>query len=244
MIDNITKSEFWNVSRSLAFLILIALIGPHTLQISSTSYIDYSYLRYTVFSVVWAASYETGSTIAGPYIHSFLEFFSISSLVLSALFLPLYLIVIIMQMRYKKGTTSKQSVLHVVGLTLIIQAFILFTFFWFQLDGWAFTRSYPLPIFHVLVVLSVVQQGRSESNQEADLRDLPQKPWRTSYLSTISFSCVSLLFLTVGAMLISNFFSAILLQPAYALSQFLIGLGFIATGLTVIIVYMRAEYGR
>lgn len=254
MSESVAHEKSGAKSRSLfsAVLIITTVVGPHTLQISSASNIDASFLQLAMFSVFWTASYETGSTIAGPYVHTVLEFLSNPALILSVLFLPLYLIVILAQMRFMSGNTSRKSVMRVVALTLTVQTFVLFAFFWYRLDGWAFAQSYPLPIVHVLVVLSVAQKGKSESIIEADSRDLDQKHHRISSkydlasisIVTICFSCVCLLFVMVGVSLIFNFFSAMLLQPAYAFGQLLIGLGFLVLGVISIIMYMKSGYGR
>ena len=115
-----------------------------------------------MYAAFWMASLETGSTIAGPYSSTVVEFLPVLSLVFAILVLPLYLLVIIVQWRFIKGTTSKRRILRVIGLSLIVQMFILFAFFWYQADGWLFNQSYPLPILHALSVLSVVRQSESE----------------------------------------------------------------------------------
>ena len=151
-------------SRFTFILILVTVFLPHTLEIRSVSQPDYSYVRYTLFAVFGMISQETGSTIVGPYSSTLFEFISFPALLFSFLFLPLYIIVIIAQWRFTKGKSSKRTILRVVGLSLFVQAVILFAFFWHQADGWLFNQSYPLPIIHALSILAVVRQGDSESN--------------------------------------------------------------------------------
>jgi hypothetical protein len=155
-------------------------------------------------------------------------------LVLNFLFIPLNIFLIIAHSRFTKGTFSKRSILRAVGITLITQTFILFAFFWYQLDGWAFGQAYPLPILHTLIVLSVVQQGDTESMHGT----------ASNCIITSCFWCVFLVFLTVGILLISSFFSAIFIQPDIAFGQLLMGLGSLALAIIVIIVRVRSEYGR
>jgi len=233
IVDQDRPEARW-LSRFLAILILMALFVPHSLGISRLNQPDNSYIRYTVSAVLWAISHESGSTIAGPYNYTFIEFLSIPTLLLGALFLPLYIIVIITQWRFIKGTTTKKSILRVIGFTLLIQVFLQFAFLWYWLDGWASLQTYPLPIFHTLNALSVIRQREAASMVKFSLRS-------TASNSIISscFWCVSIVFFTVGILVISNFFSAGLYQPTFAFSQLLIGLGFLAIAIIVIIMESR-----
>jgi hypothetical protein len=147
-----------NGSRFLAILIMVTLFLPHTLEITRVNAFDNSYLQITIYAAFWLLSLETGSTIAGPYSSALLEFLTVKILVFCILFLPLYLLVIIAQLRFMNDTASKKTVLRGIGLTLFVQTFILFAFFWYTLDGWAFAQLYPLPIVHALTVLSVIQR--------------------------------------------------------------------------------------
>lgn len=239
-------------SRFLAILLIVALFLPHTLEITRVSQPDNSIVRFTMFAVFWMISLENGSTIAGPYSSTLLAIPSVLGLVLSVLFLPLNIFLIIAYSRFTKGTFSKRSIIRAVGITLITQTFILFAFFWYQLDGWAFGQAYPLPILHALIVLSVVQQSDTESMVEPGLQDLSQKPRSEfSVRDTVSdsiimscFWCVFLVFLTGGILFIFSFFSARLFQPDLAFSQLLMGLGFLAIAIVVVIIRLRSEYGR
>ena len=158
------RPEARKTSRFLAILIIVTLFVPHSLGISRLNHLDNSYIRYSVFAVFWAIVHENGSTIAGPYSYTSFEFLSIPTLLFGALFLPLYISVIITQSRFIKGTTTKRSILRVIGLALIMQAFLLSAFFSYQLDGWAYAISFPLPIFHTLNVLLVVRRREFESS--------------------------------------------------------------------------------
>ncbi len=129
------RSEARKTSRFLAILIIVTLFVPHSLEISRLNHLDNSYIRYSVFAVFWAIVHENGSTIAGPYSSTFFEFLSIPTLLFGVLFIPLYILVIITQSRFIKGTTTKRSILRVIGLALIIQAFLQSAFFSYQLDG-------------------------------------------------------------------------------------------------------------
>ena len=234
MSDIVTQNrpEATRLSRFLAILILVALFVPHSLGISRLNQPDNSYIRYSVFAVFWKISYENGSTIAGPYSNTFFEFLSIPTLLFGALFLPLFITVIITQSRFIKGTTTKKSILCVIGLALITQVFLYPIFFSYRLDGWASADLYPLPIFYTLNVLSVVRQRVSESMAE------PEKSRSESSIrSTVSnaiitscFWCVSLVFFVIGGALV--------------ISNLLMGLGFLAIAIIVIIVRVRSEYGK
>ena len=216
----------------------MALFAPHSLGISHFNFPDNSYNRYTVSAVFWAISYENGSIITGPYSNTFFEFISIPTLLFGALFLPLYFSVIIAQSRFIKSTTTKKTILRVIGLALIIQTFLQFAFFSYQVDGWASVGSYPLPIFHILNVLSVVRQRESESRAEPDFQDSPPKPTsESSVRSTVSnaiitscFWCVSIVFFVIGGSMV--------------ITNLLMGLGFLALAIIVIIVWVRSEYGK
>ncbi len=254
MSDNITQEspKEWNGSKFLAILVVIAIFLPHTLEITWANAIDNSYLRVAVYAAFWMVSLETGSTIAGPYSSSFFEVLTVRILVFCVLFLPLYLLVIIAKWRFMKGISSKITILRTIGIALITQTFILFAFFWYQLDGWAFGQSYPLPILHALIVLSVVQQSKIVSKAELGFQDLPSKPRNESSLHSAASDsivtscvwCVSLVFLTGGILLVFNFLSARLLQPAFAFSQLLMGLGSLAIAIIVIIVRVRSDIGQ
>ncbi|MBY8996755.1 MAG: hypothetical protein KGD60_03415 [Candidatus Thorarchaeota archaeon] len=152
-----------DTSRLLAILIVVAIFLPHTLEFNWGNAIDNSYLRVALYAAFWMISLETGSTIAGPYSSTLFEVLTVRILVFCILFMPLYLIVIIAQSRFMKGVTSRKSLLRIVGSVLIVQMFILFAFFWWQLDGWAFAQAYPLPFLHILVFLSV---GRLRSTKQ------------------------------------------------------------------------------
>jgi len=151
-----------NTSRFLVILLVVAIFLPHTLEITWNTAIDNSSVRIAVYAAFWMVSSEAGSTIAGPYSSTLFEVLTVRILVFCILFLPLYLLVIIAQWRFMKGTTSKKTIQRVIGLTLVVQLFILFAFFWWQLDGWAFAQAYPLPIVHALVFLSTARQREIE----------------------------------------------------------------------------------
>ena len=218
-------------SRFLAILILVALFVPHSLGIAHLNFPDNSYIRYTVSAVLWAISYENGSTIAGPYSDTSFEFLSIATLLFGALFLLLFISIIITQWRFIKGTTTKRSILRIIGLALIIQLFPISPLFSFRLTGLGYTQLYPLPIFHTLNVLSVVRQRGSESIAE------PEKSRSKSSIRSIvndaiitaCFWCVSIVFFVIGGSMV--------------ISNLLMGLGFLALAIIVIIVWERSEYG-
>jgi hypothetical protein len=157
-----------NASRILAILLIVAIVFPHTLEIVTVNAIDNSYLQVAVYAALWMVSLETGSTIAGPYSFTLFEVLTVRILVFCILFLPLYLIVIIAHSRFMKGKASRKSILRIVGTSLIVQMFILFAFFWWQLDGWAFAQAYPLPILHVLSILSVTKQHSYKSGRQIE----------------------------------------------------------------------------
>lgn len=152
------RPEEKKTSRFLAILSIIALLLPHTLEFTRVGALDSTYVRFTVFASFWMTSLETGSSIAGPYTSTSIEFLTVQIVTFSILFLPLSLLLILAQWRFMKGTSSKRTILRVVGLSLFVQAVILFTFFWYQADGWLTNQSYPLPIVHALSILAVVRQ--------------------------------------------------------------------------------------
>jgi hypothetical protein len=158
------RPEKRKTSRFLSILSIIALLLPHTLEFQRVGALDSTYVRFTVFGSFWMTSLETGSSIAGPYTSTSIEFLTVQIVIFSFLFLPFGLLLIVAQMRFMKGITSKKTIKRIIGLVLIVQTFILFGFFSWQLDGWAFAQTYPLPILHALIVRSVIRQGDSESD--------------------------------------------------------------------------------
>ena len=220
------------ISRFLAILILVALLVPHSLGISRLNHPDDSYIRYTVSAVLWEMSHESGSTIAGPYSYTYFEFLYIPALLLGALFLPLYISVIITQWRFMKGTTTKRTILRVIGLALFIQAFLQFASLGYRLDGWALLQTYPLPIFHTLNILSVIRQRESESMAEPE-KSRSESSIRSTVSSAIItawFWGISIVFFVIGGIMV--------------ISNLLMGLGFLALAIIVIIVWVRSEYGK
>ncbi|MFW9807582.1 MAG: hypothetical protein ACFFFK_12710 [Candidatus Thorarchaeota archaeon] len=141
-----------NVPREIVFLILIVILLPHTFEINVVNAMDASYLRYSIFAAFWTVSLTTGSNIAGPFTSTSLEFLTVQVIVFCVLFLPLYLILIYARLRAMKGSMSKRSMFRYTGVILVVQMFILFAFFWYSLDGWAFAQSYPLPFIHLLII--------------------------------------------------------------------------------------------
>lgn len=145
--------------RFLAILSIIALLLPHTLEFQRVGALDSTYVRFTVFGSFWMTSLETGSSIAGPYTSTSIEFLTVQIVIFIILFLPFYILLILAQFRFMKGTTSKKTIKRIIGLVLIVQMIILFGFFSWQLDGWAFAQTYPLPIIHILIFRSMGRQG-------------------------------------------------------------------------------------
>ena len=161
MSDDFTRDglNIVNTSRELAVLIIVAVIIPHTIEFNVANAIDNSYLQVTVFAALWTASVASGFTIVGPYTSASVGFLTVRVLVFCILFLPLYPVLIIAQSQFMKGKTSRKSVLRIIGIVLIVQMFILFAFFWYSLDSWAFAQSYPLPIIHILIAFRGKNRG-------------------------------------------------------------------------------------
>lgn len=235
-MSEIVAQDARKSSRILSILILIALFVPHSLEISRVHLPDNSYFRYSLYAVFWAVSNESGSTIAGPYSSTLFEILSVPALFLDALFLPLFISVIIIQSRFIKGITTKRSILRVIGMALIIQTFPLSALFWFQVTGLGYTQLYPLPIFHALSILSVFRHRETESMAEPDVQDLPPKHERESSIRSIvsdsivtsCFWCVSLVFFFIGGLMV--------------ISNLLIGLSFLGLAIIIIIILVRSEH--
>lgn len=147
--DNTNKVNF---PREIVFLILIVILLPHTFEINVVSALDASYVRYAVYASFWTVSLTTGSNIVGPFTSTSLGFMTIQVIVFCILFLPLYFILIYARLRTMKGSMSKRSMFRYTGVILLVQIFILFAFFWYSLDGWAFAQAYPLPFIHLLII--------------------------------------------------------------------------------------------
>ena len=217
-------------SRFLSILILVSLFVPHSLGISHVNLPDNSYIRYSVYAVFWAISFENGSTIAGPYSSTFFEFLSVPTLLIGALFIPLFIAVIITQSRFIKGITTKRSILRVIGLALMMQIFPLSALFWYQVTGLVYAQLFPIPIFLTLNVLSVVRQRETDSKYPSSGSNSSILGIVSNVVITSCFWVVSLVFFMIGGlMVISNLFLSVV---------------FLGLGISIIIVWTKSKYSE
>ena len=145
-------ADLFNIPREIVFLVILIMVVPHTFEINVVNAMDSSYVRCSFFAAFWIVSLSAGSNIAGPFTSVSIDFLGIQVLVYSLLFLPFLLILLYSRIRTMKGSMSKRTTLRTTGITLIVHLVILFGFFWYTLDGWAFAQLYPLPIIHLLII--------------------------------------------------------------------------------------------
>lgn len=155
MSENLVQ-ETWNAKRFLLFLLIVALLSPHTLEISSQSIIDASYTRYSVITVLLTIFYEYGNTMVGPYSTFFIEP-PTAKVLLNVLTLILNLSIIVSQFGFAKGTISRRRVMHVIGIAFFVHILLLMGVFSYQLDSWSNVLAIPLPIFPIISVLLVLR---------------------------------------------------------------------------------------
>ncbi|TFG06206.1 hypothetical protein EU522_01875 [Candidatus Thorarchaeota archaeon] len=149
---NISK----HMSRILVLLLLVALLAPHTLATMGYShYPDEDYTRYTLIAALWSISYETGSTITGPYTTMGFAFPIDAVFVWAVAILPLSVYIIYTLKRFMRRNATKRTVLYSILALLLLQV-ILMGFLCYSVDGWLIGCSYPVPLFQLVSFLVVV----------------------------------------------------------------------------------------
>ncbi|MFW9817366.1 MAG: hypothetical protein ACFFEW_15695 [Candidatus Thorarchaeota archaeon] len=147
--------------RFLLFILVAALIAPHTFEISGRMIPDGSFTRYSLILVLLTLFYESGTNIAGPYSTGFI-LPPTSAILLNVLTLIINISIILSQWQYTIGSMSRKNVLYVIGLALCVHVLLLIGFFSYQLDATASVLSIPLPIFPIISAL-VVLRGKIPS---------------------------------------------------------------------------------
>ena len=147
------KRTVWRV---LLALLIVALLSPHTFEISSQSIIDASFTRYSVITVLLTIFYEYGSTIVGPY-DTFFIMPPTSAALLNTLTLVLNISIILSLFGLAKGTISRRRALQLIAVFLCAHVVLLLGFFSIQLDGWANVLALPLPVFPIISALAVLR---------------------------------------------------------------------------------------
>ncbi|MFW9808498.1 MAG: hypothetical protein ACFFE6_03865 [Candidatus Thorarchaeota archaeon] len=150
------------VGRFMLFILVAALIAPHTFEISSQTIPDYSYTRYSLILVILTLFYESGTTIAGQYSTGFI-LPPTSSVLLNVLTLVINVSIVLSQWGYAKGRISRKNVLYIIGIALCVHVLLLIGFFSYQLDATASVLAIPLPIFPVISALVVLRGMISNS---------------------------------------------------------------------------------
>ena len=145
-----------NTSRLLLFLLIAALLSPHTFEISSRSIPDASFTRYSVITLLLTLFYEYGTTIAGPYSTLFIMP-PTSAAILNVVALLINFSIIMSQLGLAKGTISRRSALYIIGVALCIHVFLLAGFFSYRLDATASVLAIPLPIFPAISILAILR---------------------------------------------------------------------------------------
>ncbi|MFW9958397.1 MAG: hypothetical protein ACFFCT_10020 [Candidatus Odinarchaeota archaeon] len=137
------------------FLLIAALLLPHTLEIASQNIPDASYTRYSVITVLLTLFYEYGSTLVGPYSTVFI-IPPTSAILLNVLTLIINASIILSQFWFVRGTISKMRTLYIIAVALCVHVLLLVGFFSYQLDATASVLAVPLPIFPIISVLVVL----------------------------------------------------------------------------------------
>lgn len=145
-----------SVRKFLLFILVAALIAPHTFEISSQIIPDNSFTRYSLILVLLTLFYESGTNIFGPYSTGFI-LPPTSAILLNVLTLIINISIILSQWVYTRGSISRKNVLYIIGIALCIHVLLLISFFSYQLDTTASVLSIPLPIFPIISVLLVLQ---------------------------------------------------------------------------------------
>lgn len=145
-----------NTWRLLLFLLIAALLSPHTFEISSRSIPDGSFTRYSVITLILTLFYEYGTTIAGPYSTIFIMP-PTSAAILNMVTLLINVSIILSQLGLAKGTISRRRALYIIGIALCVHVFLLVGFFSYQLDATASVLAIPLPIFPLISTLAILR---------------------------------------------------------------------------------------
>jgi hypothetical protein len=154
MSENLIQDSrrFW---KFLLFLLIAALLSPHTFEVSSQSIPDASFTRYSIVTVLLTLFYEYGSTIAGPYSTAFIMP-PTSAILLNTLTLLINVVIILGQVGFSKGMISRSRVLYIIGIALCVHVLLLVGFFSYQLDAMASVLAIPLPVFPIISALAVL----------------------------------------------------------------------------------------
>jgi 4-amino-4-deoxy-L-arabinose transferase-like glycosyltransferase len=152
--DSVQKTK--SVQKFFLIVIIGALLLPHTFQISSQSFPDASFERYSLITVLLTVFYEYGSTLVGPYSNFFLKP-PTSEALLNILTLVLNVLIIIGLIGFARRAISRKRVLQLIGLVLCVHVFLLFGVFSYQLDAVASVLAIPLPVFPIIGALVVIR---------------------------------------------------------------------------------------
>ncbi|MFW9788774.1 MAG: hypothetical protein ACFFE2_14785 [Candidatus Thorarchaeota archaeon] len=144
------------VRRFWLFILLAALIAPHTFEISSQIIPDNSFTRYSLILVLLTLFYESGTNIVGSYSKGFI-LPPTSAVLLNTLTLIINIAILLSQWGYAKGTVSRKNVLYIIVIALCVHALLLIGFFSYQLDATTSALAIPLPIFPVISILAVLR---------------------------------------------------------------------------------------
>ena len=147
------KKAIWKI---LLGLLIVALLSPHTLQITNQSIVDASFTRYSLITVLLTVFYEYGFTLVGPYSTLFIMP-PTSAALLNALTFGLNILIILNHFWFTKGTISRRKALLVVGIILCIHVALLLGVFSYQLNGTTSVLAIPLPVFPIIVAMAILR---------------------------------------------------------------------------------------
>jgi len=145
-----------NTWKLLLFLIIAALLLPHTFEISSQNIPDASYTRYSVITVLLTLFYEYGNTLAGPYTTVFIMPLTYAAL-LNFGTLLINVSIVLSQVNYARGGYSRKRVLYIIGIALCVHVLLLVGFY-YQVGATSSVLAVPLPIFPIISALLVLRE--------------------------------------------------------------------------------------
>jgi hypothetical protein len=140
----------------LLFLVIAALLSPHTFEISNQSMPDNSFTRYSIITVLLIPFYQFGDTFVGPYSTLFIMP-PTAALLLNLLTLLINTSIILSQVGLSKGIISRKRALYLIGIALCVDVLLLIGFFSYQLDGTASVLAIPLPIFPIISAFAILR---------------------------------------------------------------------------------------
>jgi len=144
-----------NTKSFLLLVVVVALLAPHTFEISSQNYMDASFTRYSVITLILTLFYEYGSTLAGPYTTLFIMPPTYAPL-LNGLTLIVNLSIVLSLWGLMKGKVSRTVVLYIIAVALVVHAILVIGLFSYQASAFESVLSIPLPIFPIIIALLVL----------------------------------------------------------------------------------------